>query len=122
MRRRMWVGIFTVLLIGLAVAAQAMSMQATGKTILDGVYTTEQAARGEAAYNANCAKCHEGECPEGSPLGAPLFIERWREENLAFLFTFMKTRMPAKAEGSLADPVYLDILTFLLKKNEYPAG
>lgn len=111
---------FSILLLG--VAGHARSMQSRVPTILDGVYTTAQATRGEAEYAANCAKCHEGECPEGSPLGTPLFIERWREENLSFLFTFMKTRMPAKAEGTLAEPVYLDILAYLLQKNEYPAG
>src|SRR6476660_5924270 len=95
---------------------------AAGPSILDGVYTDAQAMRGEEAYMANCARCHEGECPEGPPLSMMIFTERWREENLSFLFGFMKTRMPAKAEGSLEENVYLDILTYILKKNEYPAG
>ena len=96
--------------------------QAPAPTILNGVYTEAQAMRGEAEYAANCAKCHEGECPEGPPLSTPLFVERWREENLGFLFGFMKTRMPAKAEGSLSESAYLDILAHILKRNEYPAG
>ena len=105
-----------------ALAYSQAAAQGTARTVLDGVYTEAQAARGEAEYNVNCARCHEGECPDGPPLAAPSFVDRWREENLSFLFGFIRTRMPAKAEGSLSESVYLDILAHLLKKNEYPTG
>src|SRR5689334_15252137 len=125
--QRKLVGFFIVtltVLVGLAANFFHVEAQVAGAgpSILDGVYTDAQAMRGEEAYAANCAKCHEGECPEGPPLSMMIFTERWREENLSFLFGFMKTRMPAKAEGSLAENVYLDILTYILKKNEYPSG
>jgi hypothetical protein len=92
------------------------------RTVLDGVFTEAQAKRGEAAYTANCAKCHEGADVDGPTLEGTPFIDRWREDNLGILFTFLKTKMPADQPGSLSDSAYLDILTHLLKSNNYPGG
>jgi len=60
-----------------ASAAQRGGAQ-PAQTTLDGVFTDAQAKRGESEYDANCARCHEGECPEGPPLSMQLFTERWR--------------------------------------------
>jgi hypothetical protein len=96
--------------------------QTTGRTVLEGVYTEAQAMRGRDEFTANCSKCHEGVCPDGPPLVGPLFIERWREDSLAALFTWMKTRMPRNAAGSLSDATYIDAIAFLLQENAYPSG
>ena len=92
------------------------------KTVLDGVFTTAQVARGEAVYAAKCARCHEGADVDGPPLSGDPFIERWREDNLASLFQFLKTRMPQDAPGSLDDKTYTDLITRLLEGSRYPAG
>jgi mono/diheme cytochrome c family protein len=98
------------------------------RTVLDGVFTPEQATRGESAYNANCAGCHretlEGNA-EALSLKGDRFIETWREDSLNALFTHMRTRMPrrpAGEPGSLKDSAYLEILTYILKQNGYPPG
>lgn len=94
------------------------------KTVLDGAYTAAQAARGEAAYQANCAGCH-GETLDGramGPLRGDKFMDRWREDSLAPLFDHIKTRMPANAAGSLSANTYLGILAFILQANALPPG
>jgi quinoprotein glucose dehydrogenase len=92
------------------------------RTVLDGVYTDAQAKRGEAAYGMNCAKCHEGADVDGPPLNGDPFIDRWREDRLSTLFTFIRTNMPRDTPGKLPEASYRDILAFLLQSNGYPTG
>jgi S-disulfanyl-L-cysteine oxidoreductase SoxD len=118
---------------GVGVAALTASIatasgQTASRTVLDGVYTAEQAAKGEAAYTANCAPCHrdtlEGNA-EALSLKGERFIEAWRDESLNALFTHMRTRMPRWSvcePGSLKETVYADILSYILKVNGYPSG
>jgi mono/diheme cytochrome c family protein len=91
-------------------------------SVLDGVYTQAQAARGEAAYSASCSGCHEGQDADGPELIGKAFLDRWREDKLEPLFTFMKTRMPGNLPGSLDARVYADITAYLLEANHLPAG
>ena len=95
---------------------------AQSRTVLDAVYSDAQAMRGEAVYSSNCAKCHEGADVDGPPLNGDPFIDRWREDSLAALFTFIKSRMPRDAPGKLSNDNYRDIVAFLLAANDYPAG
>jgi cytochrome c5 len=106
----------------LVFAEAAAGRQGAPKTVLDGVYTVAQAERGAAAYDAQCAGCHEGADVNGAPLTDAPFVDRWREDTLDGLFEFIKTRMPQSKPGSLSDAAYLDILAHLLHKNEFPAG
>jgi mono/diheme cytochrome c family protein len=103
------------------IAAPQMSGQ-TAKTVLDRVYSNAQADRGDLIFHANCAKCHEGADVDGPALEGDPFIDRWREDSLAALFRFMKTKMPQDSPGKLSDAEYLDVVAYLLKSNEYPAG
>ena len=91
-------------------------------TVLDGVYTNAQAARGEAAYSASCSGCHEGQDADGPALTGRAFLDRWREDTLEPLFTFVKTRMPGNLPGSLEDRTYADVLAYILQANHLPAG
>ena len=98
--------------------------QATGETVLDGIFTGGQAKRGEAVYGMNCAGCH-GEDLYGramGPLRGDHFLDRWREDSLNVLFTHIRTRMPANAAGSLSEAAYLDILAYILQVNGFPEG
>jgi mono/diheme cytochrome c family protein len=91
-------------------------------TVLDGVYTHAQAARGEAVYSSSCIGCHEGQDADGPELTGKAFLDRWREDKLEPLFTFIKTTMPGNAPGSLDERDYADILAFILEANGLPAG
>ena len=94
------------------------------KTVLDSVFTAAQAERGKQAYAVHCSTCHMDDL---SGLSAPAlkgeqFIENWREDSLKSLFTFIQTRMPNRAPGSLKPDMYADILTYMLSANTYPSG
>jgi mono/diheme cytochrome c family protein len=115
--------IFLVLLIP-AVQAQP---QASGKTVLDGVYSEAQVTRGRTLYTAVCSGCH-GDALEGvsAPgLTGDRFIEKWREGRLDPIYNFIRQRMPlgrAPTAKPIPDSDYLDILTYILKVNGYPTG
>ena len=93
-------------------------------TVWDGVYTSEQADRGNAAYNTNCAMCHKPDLRggEGRALVGARFFDSWGEDTLDSLFSVIRQRMPENRPGSLDEATYLDILAYILRSNEYPAG
>jgi hypothetical protein len=90
--------------------------------VLDGAYTAAQAERGHVAYENRCAGCHEGQDADGPELVGKVFFDRWREDTLEPLFTFMKSSMPGNNPGSLDDRVYADIIAWVLEANGLPAG
>src|SRR5215831_11854208 len=93
------------------------------QTVWDGVYTTDQAKRGEAAYSQYCLRCHKADLLgiEGAMRGDP-FMERRREDNLETLFLDMKATMPRGNPGGLPDQTYTDIISYLLQNNDMPGG
>src|SRR5215510_14631100 len=101
--------------------------QGSGKTVLDGVYTEQQAARGQTSYTAVYSICH-GKGLEG--ISAPTltgerFIERWREGMLDGFYDFIRQNMPPGRQGKpgpIPDRDYLDILTYILNTNGYRSG
>ena len=122
-----------IMLVGLAgvgsstQTAQTTTMPTGGdnpKTVLDGVYTAAQAAKGRTGYETNCMRCHEvvDDDPQGPPLMGRGFIDRWREENLDVLFGYMKTNMPAGSDVRLSDETFLQVLAYILAANAFPEG
>lgn len=91
-------------------------------TVLGGVYTEQQALRGEERYQAICAACHDGDEPEAPAPKGPEFIERWRDAPVAFLYGFIHKSMPGDKPGSLSEADYVDLVAYLLRENGYPAG
>jgi mono/diheme cytochrome c family protein len=91
-------------------------------TVLDGVYTAQQAQRGAETYENICAACHEGAEPEAEPPKGSEFVEHWREAPLSFLYGFVHTNMPGNKPGTLSEETYLDVVSYLLRENGYPAG
>jgi hypothetical protein len=116
-------------LVFLALFLEAIQAQspALGKTVLDGVYSSAQATRGEALYATLCSGCH-GNTLEGvsaPELTGTRFVERWREGTLDGIYNFIRQRMPlgrAPNAKPIPDNDYLDILTHILKMNGYRFG
>ena len=94
-------------------------------SVWDGVFTGEQAARGEASYRKACASCH-GEALDGKGQAPPLtgsdFKGNWNGQTLGDLFDKIQTSMPADNPGSLKPAENADVLSFMLKANAFPAG
>ena len=109
---------------GLTLSVSYAVLGAQGKASA-GVYTAEQATRGEATYKETCAACH-GDNLEGSgpmpPLAGADFLMNWQGKSLGDLYEKTQTTMPATAPGTLMPAQVADILAFLLKSSKYPAG
>ena len=101
-----------------------VAAQESGRTVADGVYTDAQAARGAAAYDMACARCHRDDLggATGPALRDQRFARQFAGKDLRALFTKTATTMPRNAPGTLGDNVYLDIVAHLLKENGFPAG
>jgi mono/diheme cytochrome c family protein len=101
-------------------AGLATALAQAPTTVLDGVYTAAQAERGHVAYERHCVQCHEGLENDGPDLTNKAFLDRWREDTLEPLFTFIKTTMPGTAPGSLEDRVCADLIAFMLDAQACP--
>ena len=94
-------------------------------TVWDGVFTREQADRGEKLYADRCGRCH-GDTLQGIEAAPALvgstFYNNWEGETLDALFERMRTSMPQDRPGSLTRTENADILAYLLRAGKYPAG
>lgn len=113
------------LLLLASVGAHAQSGAAGGgRTLSDGVYTAEQAARGRAVYNVRCAECHMTDLAGHEYAGALAgygFQLKWQDASLGELLGRIRG-MPLGRPGSLSPAEYLDIVAYILQKNAYPGG
>src|SRR5262245_65452219 len=108
----------------LASLAVTVAAQAT-RSVNEGVYTADQAKKGEATYKEQCAACH-GDNLEGSgpmpPLAGKDFLANWQGKAVADVFEKTNTSMPATAPGSLSPEQTADVIAYLLNVGKYPAG
>jgi mono/diheme cytochrome c family protein len=110
-------------LIPVVTALVALSGAARAGT-WDGVYTDAQAIRGEVQFQQHCARCH-GANLAGTFETPPLvgrFKPYWAGTTLDVLFDYISSAMPLDHPGSLSRAANADILAFLLKANDFPAG
>ena len=100
---------------------------AAKRSIKDGVYTEIQANRGEREYGRTCEHCHgaglEGDAAkEIPPLVSDQFMRKWNGKSLKELFDLLSRSMPADNRGSLSARTYTDLVAYLLRANDAPAG
>jgi len=102
-----------------AIAAQAQT------SVWSGVYTEDQAKRGEAISNKLCTSCHGPEL-SGGEAGPTLvgleFIGNWTNLSVADFFDRVNATMPADAPGTLTPQQTSDVAAYVFKLNKYPAG
>lgn len=106
------------------VATDAVATEEGQPSVWNGVFTTEQAKRGEQEYQQACAECHLDDLSgAGIPslIGEPFHI-RWSELSVADLVLVSRTTMPEGAPASLSRQAYVDIVSFMLQRNGFPAG
>lgn len=95
-------------------------------TVWDSVYTSAQATRGDSLYKAlGCVKCHGPALAggdDGSPLVGTEFQGNWDGKTLQDLFDQIRNSMPPDNPKSVPRDQVVDIVGYLLSKNQFPAG
>jgi S-disulfanyl-L-cysteine oxidoreductase SoxD len=98
---------------------------AQSKSVVDGVFSDAQAARGEDAYKKDCSSCHgDGLAGDGfAPgLAGSEFLSNWNGTTVGDLFDRIRISMPPSNPGSVSAQAKADIIAHILKANKFPAG
>ena len=88
----------------------------------DGLYTDEQASRGNAVFGTTCSNCHTLDSQGNRPLSGKKFWDSYTQKTVGDLFTFVQKNMPNGNGGSLSEKTYADLVALILKSNGVPAG
>ena len=87
------------------------------RTTLGGIYTDAQAAKGEDMYYTLCVGCH----PKAAYSGAS-FKTNWAGKPLSELYDWVLNKMPKNDPGSLTPGESIEVIAYILKLNQMPAG
>jgi mono/diheme cytochrome c family protein len=104
----------------------AIDVRAQQRTVWDGVYTDEQATRGEALYGEHCVKCHgatlQGNGEGALPLTGATFKSTWNGVSMGAMFDRVRLSMPQDKPATMTRQQVADVLAFILRANKMPAG
>jgi mono/diheme cytochrome c family protein len=112
-------GVWTV-----SVAQRSIHAEQT-KSVWDGVYTAEQAKRGEATYTENCAACHGGDMSGDGfapALSGTDFAGNWNELTVGDFYERIRISMPPTGPSEVPPQGKVDIVAYILNFNKYPTG
>jgi mono/diheme cytochrome c family protein len=127
----MKVKLATATIISLAVIAvfgaspRAQEAPKTSRSVWDGVYTKEQVKRGEGLYAQNCSSCHGPDLSgndEAAPLTGSAFLANWDGLTIGDLSERVRVSMPPNRLGTVSRQQIVDILSYVLSFNSFPAG
>lgn len=110
---------------GLVIGAPVQPRQSAARHVWDGVYSSEQAARGKAAFDLSCSRCHNVALigsERGPAIKGSAFLSHWEKDTLKGLFTKIRDTMPEGGSGTVKDDVKIDILSYILQQNGFPTG
>jgi mono/diheme cytochrome c family protein len=96
------------------------------RSVWDGVYTEEQAKRGEALYMERCVHCHganlAGAVDGAASLTGSTFNGNWNGVTLDLMLDRVRATMPVDKPASLSRQQVADLLAFIFSANKFPAG
>lgn len=95
----------------------------SSKSAWSGVYTVEQAARGEKLYFDRCSMCHGDDLGgrERAPaLAGSQFLDAWHGKTLKRLLDRIGTMPPGGTPPAAGEAI--DLLAYLLSASELPSG
>ena len=112
---------------GAVIVAGAFSLTGQARqarAVSDGVYTTEQAQRGQALYTAQCVTCHGDKLQGavGPMLSGEGFAAAWGGRSLAELVDKIQFTMPLQAPKSLSREQSTDLAAYMLQAGSFRAG
>jgi mono/diheme cytochrome c family protein len=95
------------------------------RSVWDGVYSQEQARRGERLAVEQCVSCHGDRLTGGEsapPLAGELFNSTWEGVPLSELADRIRTTMPQDKPSSLSRQQTADVVAYMLNLGTFPAG
>ena len=123
MNSRFQISLILVALAG-GLCGSALRAQQAASSASSGVYTADQAKRGQAVYADACSKCHLDDLTGGTspPLVGNEFLSSWKDKTVGALFEEVRMTMPLDNPGGLMPAQYADVLAYVLSVNKFPAG
>jgi mono/diheme cytochrome c family protein len=102
----------------------ALWAQDSTPRIWQGVYTAAQAERGKATFNTACLRCHGADLSGNTApaLKGDRFYTTWGGDTLENLFAKIRDTMPPNFGTVVDDQAKLDVVSYILQTNDYPAG
>jgi mono/diheme cytochrome c family protein len=120
-----WVAFYSTAPAQSGLSGQQPSPSSDSRSVWEGVYTEEQAKRGETLYGKECASCHADTLQGGggaTPLTGGAFLSNWNGLTLGDLFERIRKTMPQGSIGKLTKQQDADVLAYVLSFNKFPAG
>ena len=116
--------VFGLALVTLSILVPFFSTVYAQQTVREGVYTDNQARRGQTIYVEECVSCHAQNLQGG--LGPPLvgndFVGDWDKQPFSELVSKIEKTMPQSDPGTLTRQQAVDIVAYVLKAGNFPAG
>lgn len=94
-------------------------------SVWDGVYSKDQAKRGQTVYSRECARCHGQDLAGGegaSALAGADFLSRWNGKTAGVFYDVIRKTMPTDDPGNLSTQEYADVVAYIFSANDFPAG
>ena len=94
-----------------------------GRTVWDGIYTDQQADRGEPLYQDACASCHAQDLSGGQMVPELMggeFVWNWSGLTIGQLFERLRISMLQEDPASVSRQEKADILAFILRGERVP--
>lgn len=106
-----------LLLLALAFDRPAYGQNGGNRSVMSGVYSAEQLAKGRSGHRAFCLSCHGAEAYTGEP-----FETMWIGRTVFDFFDYLRATMPNDEPGKLTTEEYVDVIAYILMLNGYPEG
>ena len=110
--------------IWIVATASATIHAGQARTGREPVYSSTQAARGQATFKEKCAACHGDQLEGlvGPPLSGDEFLKVWGNQPLSELVNKIQKTMPQNDPGSLTRADVIDVIAHILQVGKFPAG
>ncbi len=100
-----------------AAAPAEAAPASSGPSLADGAYTDAQAERGFIVFRDTCSGCHGANEFRGDD-----FMFNWEGSSVGRLFRVISRTMPDDEPGTLPNQEYVDVVSYILQLNSFPAG
>jgi mono/diheme cytochrome c family protein len=99
-------GLLGIVLLCLTAGSSSLALQTRARNVTDGVYTDQQATRGQGLYRARCASCHGDALTgrSGPPLAGTDFVATWNKDPLLDLANKIRRTMPRNETSQTDGP------------------